>query len=137
MCTTAGNLNPRIKHVIQAVGPNAHENNNRLECSELVQSTVLCSLEYAEHVLKAASIAVPAISSGLFGLPKIDVAQALYQAILKFDETEPTFVKTVQLVNLDKDVTDLINREFAWWFGERPKCVSLQGVGPQSFKTLW
>jgi len=29
MHTTAGNLQPRIKHVIHAVGPNAHENNNR------------------------------------------------------------------------------------------------------------
>jgi len=28
MCTTAGNLKPRIKYVIHAVGPNAHENHN-------------------------------------------------------------------------------------------------------------
>jgi len=52
-------------------------------------------LEYAEYVLNSASIAVPAISSGIFGVPKIDVAQVIYQAILKFDETEPRFVKTV------------------------------------------
>jgi len=32
---------------------------------------------------------------------KIDVAQALYQATVKFDETKPTCVKVVQLVNLD------------------------------------
>jgi len=52
------------------------------------------------------------------------VAQALYQAILKFDETEPRFVKTVQLVNLNRGVTYLINKEFAWWFGGVPeKCV--------------
>jgi len=41
------------------------------------------------------------------------VAQALYKAVLKFDETEPRFLKTVQLVNLDRGVTDLINKEFA------------------------
>jgi len=29
MCTTAGNLKPRIRYVIHAVGPNACENNNR------------------------------------------------------------------------------------------------------------
>jgi len=95
MHTMAGNLQPRIKHVIHAVGPNAHVNNNRQECFELVQRTVLCSLEHAEHDLNAASMALPAISSGLFGVPKIDVAQALYQTILKLDETKPTFVKTV------------------------------------------
>jgi len=127
ICTTAGNLKPRIKHVIYAVGPNAHENNYKQECFELVQSTVLCGLEYAEHVLNSALIAVPAISSGIFGVPKIDVAQALYQAILKFDETELRFMKTVQLVNLDRKVTDLINREFAWWFGGVSEmCVSTE-----------
>jgi len=113
MQTSAGNLQPRIKHVIHAVGPKAHENSNRQVNFGLVQRTVVCSLEHAEHVLKATSIAVPAISAGLFGVPKVDVAQALYQAILKFDETEPRFVKTVQLVNLNKGVTDLINEEFA------------------------
>jgi len=78
MCMTAGILNPQIKHVIHAVGPSAHENNNRQDCFDLVQRTVLCGLEYAEHVLNSASIEVPAINSGIFGVPKIDVAQALY-----------------------------------------------------------
>jgi len=72
----------------------------------------LSSLELAKHVLKATSIALPAISAGLFGVPKIDVAEALYKAILEFDESEPKWVNTVQLVNIDKGVTDLINREF-------------------------
>jgi len=45
----------------------------------------------------------------------------LYPAISKFDETEPTFVKTVHLVNLDNDVTSLINKEFALWFGGVPE----------------
>jgi len=74
MCTTTGNLKPQIKPVIHAVGPNAHDNSNRQDNFDLVQSSVLCSLEHAEHVLKAASIALPAISSGLFGVPKIDEA---------------------------------------------------------------
>jgi len=65
MCTTAGNLKPRIKYLIHAVGPRAHEN-NRQDCFDLVQSTVLCGLEYAKHVLNSASIAVPAISSVIF-----------------------------------------------------------------------
>jgi len=128
MCTTAGNLKPRIQHVIYAVGPNVHDSNkNRQYNFDLVQSTVLCSLEYAEHVLSAASIAVLAISSGIFGVPKIDVAQALYEAILKFDETKPRFMKTVQLVNLDREPTHLINKEFQWRFGGVPDwCVSTE-----------
>jgi len=125
MCTTAGNLKTRIKHVIHAVGPEVHENTQ--DNLDLVQSTVLCSLEYAEHVLNSASIAIPAISSGIFGVPKMDVAKVLYQAIFTFDESEPRFVKMVQLVNLNRGVTYLINKEFAWWDGKVPeKCVSTE-----------
>jgi len=127
MCTTAGNLKPRIRYVIHAVGPKAHENSDRQDNLDRVQSTVLSSLEHAEHVLNSASIAVLVISSGIFGVPKTDVVQALYQAILKFDETKPRFVKKVQLVNLNRGVTYLINRKFALWGGGVPeKCVSTE-----------
>jgi len=63
-----------------------------------------------------------------FRRPKIDVAQALYQAIFKFDETEPRFVKIVQIIYLDRDVSDLINREFSWRFGGVSEmCVFTEG----------
>jgi len=45
--------------MIHAVGPKANENINRQDNLDLVQITVLCSFEYAEHVLNSASIAVP------------------------------------------------------------------------------
>jgi len=46
---------------------------------------------------------------------------------MKFVETKPTCVKVVQLVNLDGNVTDLINKEFAWWFGGAPDmCVTTE-----------
>jgi len=124
--STAGNLPPRIKHVIHAVGPKAHENGERQFNLDLVQRTVLCSLELVEHVLNATSIALPAISAGLFGVPNIDVAEALYMAILKFDESEPKCVNTVKLVNIDKGVTDLINKMFARRFGGVTECVSTE-----------
>jgi len=63
---------------------------------------------------------LPAIGAGLFGVPKLDVAQALYETMSKFDETRPRFIKTVQLVNIDKEVTHLINKEFQWRFGGGP-----------------
>jgi len=62
------------------------------------------------------------------------VPQALYQAILKFDGTEPRFVKTVQLVNLNRGVTYWINKEFAGGLAECRKSVALRCVGLQSFK---
>jgi len=60
-----------------------------------MQRTILQCLEYTENILESESIFLPAISSGLFAVPKIDVAQAMYQALLKFDETKPSRLKEV------------------------------------------
>jgi len=54
---------------------------------------------------------------GLFGVPKIDVAQPIYQALLKFDETRPNHVKEVRIVNMDIETTAVMEKEFTWWFG--------------------
>jgi len=51
MHTSAGDLKPRTKYVIHALGPNAYENHNRQNCFDLVQSPVLYSLEHTKHVL--------------------------------------------------------------------------------------
>jgi len=119
MHSTAGNLRPRIKYVIHAVNrkPNANEIADRQECFDFVQSMVLYSLKHTEYVLEAVSMSLPAISAGLFGVLKSDVAQAMYQAILKFDKSKPKKFKVVHIVNIDNDVTGLIDREFAWGFG--------------------
>jgi len=127
MSTTAGQLKPGIKHVIHAVGPKSNEDCNLV----LIHDAVLDSLEYAEHVLNSASIAVPAINSRIFGIPKIDRAKELYQAVSQFDGTVPRFVKTVQLVNSNKGVTYLINKEFAWWCGGVHAGASQRSKGPQ------
>jgi len=63
--TTAGNLRPRIKYVLHAVGPHSGRA-NRQGCFKLVQSTILQCLEYTENILESKSLSIPAISSGLF-----------------------------------------------------------------------
>jgi len=65
------------------------------------------------------SISLPANSAGLFGVPKINVAQVIYQAILKFNETK-----------------GLIYREFAWWFGGLPNMSNTnENIIPQKSDT--
>jgi len=77
-------------------------------------------LEYTEHILKSTSLSLPAISSGVFGVLKIDVAQAMYQALVKFDETRRNHVKEVRIVNVDLETTTILEKEFKWWFGQTP-----------------
>jgi len=77
-------------------------------------------------------LSIPAIRSGLFGVPRSDVAQAMYQAILKFDQTRPNHVKEVTIVNIDLETTTAMDKEFKWWFGQAPRmsdqCKDHRGI---------
>jgi len=105
--------------VLHAVGPHSGQA-NRQDCFKLVQSTIKQCLEYTESILESESLSLPAISSGVFGVPRIDVAQVMYQAILKFDHTRPNHVKEVRIVNKGLKTTTVMDKEFKWWFGQKP-----------------
>ena len=60
------------KHVIHAVGPNYFEHTPEI-CELLMTSVVIIILDYA-NLLKSESVAIPAISSGIFGFPVERVA---------------------------------------------------------------
>jgi len=69
--------------------------------------------------LESKFLSLPAISSGVFGFSRIDVAQeAMYQAILKFDHTRPNHVKEVRVVNSDLETITVMEIEYKWWFGQ-------------------
>lgn len=64
------------KHIIHAVGPRMGNGNEE----EKVKKTINNSL-YVADIKKIKSIAFPAISSGLFGVPKDIVAKAFKEAV--------------------------------------------------------
>jgi O-acetyl-ADP-ribose deacetylase len=83
--TTAGRL--PAKAVIHAVGP-SWPGKGPEECDRLLASATRASLEIArEKGLQ--SIAFPAISSGIFGFPKIRCAQVMTQAIQDWVDAHP------------------------------------------------
>ncbi len=81
--TGAGNL--PCRYVIHAVGPVWGEGD---EDAKLTQA-VLGSLELAEQ-LQLHSIALPAISTGIFGFPKERAARVILEAIRRHLQTRPT-----------------------------------------------
>ena len=86
---TSGGLLP-AKYVIHAVGPvwGDGDEDNKLEVA------VTGSLRVADE-LKCASIALPAISTGIFGFPKERAARIIFSAIEKyFMETSSSGLKT-------------------------------------------
>ena len=64
MHTTSGKLCPPVKYVIHAVGPIWNEQDSEGSFRE-IKATFFNTLKYASEILRACSISIPAISSGL------------------------------------------------------------------------
>jgi O-acetyl-ADP-ribose deacetylase len=104
--TSGGNL--PAKYVIHAVGPvwGDGDEDNKLEAA------VTGSLRVANE-LKCSSVALPAISTGIYGFPKDRAAGIIFSAIEKyFVENSSSGVKTVKLVLYDQPTVDVFLK--AW-----------------------
>lgn len=98
---TSGGRLP-AKFVIHAVGPvwGDGDEDNKLE------SAVTGSLRVADE-LKCSSIALPAISTGIFGFPKDRAAEIIFSAIEKYFAENSSGLKIVKLVLFDQTTVDV------------------------------
>ncbi len=103
--TTGGNL--KAKYVIHAVGPvwGEGDEDNKLE------SAVKSALEIAEKN-KLASVALPAISSGIFGFPKERAVHIIFTTTVEFLKNAKS-VKEVHFCNVDKFTSELFVNELS------------------------
>ncbi len=104
---TSGGLLP-AKYVIHAVGPvwGDGDEDNKLE------SAVTGSLRVADE-LKCSTIALPAISTGIFGFPKERAAQIIFSAIEKyFAENPASRLRQVRLVLFDQSTIDVFVKQW-------------------------
>ena len=78
--TSGGNL--KARHVIHAVGP-VYDGAARARAAELLGSAVRATLQVADdHGLT--SVALPAISTGIFGYPVEEAAQVMLRAAIAY-----------------------------------------------------
>ena len=103
--TSAGQL--PAKYVIHAVGPvwGDGDEDNKLE------SAVQGSLRVADE-LKCSSLAMPAISTGIYGFPKDRAAEIIFAAIEKYFLGNSSGLETVKLALYDQPTVDVFVR--AW-----------------------
>lgn len=95
--------------VIHAVGPvwNGGTDNE----DELLRSAVINSLVKAEQ-LGLHSVALPAISSGIFGFPKARCARIMVAAACEFAETHPRSpLALIRFTNIDPPTVALFQAE--------------------------
>jgi O-acetyl-ADP-ribose deacetylase (regulator of RNase III) len=102
--TSGGKL--KAKYVIHTVGPVWGEGKEE----EKLRSAVRSALEVAEN-LGVSSVALPAISTGIFGYPKREGVKVIVDEVLKFLKNDACHVKEVRLVSIDAE-TAFLFREF-------------------------
>jgi len=98
--TSGGNL--PAKYVIHAVGPIWGDGD---EDNKLAQA-VTGSLRVADE-LKCTSIALPAISTGIFGFPKERAAGIIFSTIEEYFESDLSGIKVVKLTLFDQGTVDV------------------------------
>jgi O-acetyl-ADP-ribose deacetylase (regulator of RNase III) len=108
--TTAGNM--KAKHVIHAVGPRYKDGKSGE--AEKLQSAVRASMEVADKK-KLKSIAIPAISSGIFGYPIAESAKIIVETVKEFfeakkKEKQETTIEKVVFCLLDEDAFEQFNK---------------------------
>ncbi|XP_077982580.1 uncharacterized protein LOC144437514 [Glandiceps talaboti] len=83
--TPSGNL--PCKYVIHAVGPLWNEDESFRTIKESLHETILRALDMASQRFGAHSIALPAVSSGIHGMPVDLCAQIFHKAITEFSSS--------------------------------------------------
>src|SRR5215510_5856459 len=106
---TSGGLLP-AKYVIHAVGPVWI--NGRDDEDQKLESAITGSLQVADE-LKCSSIALPAISTGIFGFPKDHAAKIIFSAVEKYFADNPdSGVNVVKLVLYDQPTLDVFLQQW-------------------------
>jgi O-acetyl-ADP-ribose deacetylase (regulator of RNase III) len=111
---TSGGLLP-AKYVIHAVGPVWGDGDEDKKLSDAVTG----SLQVADE-LKCSSIALPAISTGIFGFPKDRAAGIIFTSIEKYFESNSSSLKVVKVVLFDKPTIEVFTNIWQTKWADRP-----------------
>jgi O-acetyl-ADP-ribose deacetylase len=108
--TSGGNLTARF--VIHAVGPVWGEG----EETQKLSAAITGSLKLADE-LGLASIALPAISTGIFGFPLDLAAQVICAAVQDYVKNKKTGLKMIKLVIFDAPALEVFEKAWDDHFG--------------------
>lgn len=109
--TSGGNLT--AKYVIHAVGPvwGAGDENVKLH------DCIYGSLRVADE-LNLESIALPAISTGIFGFPKDRAARVILNTINEYFEKEKSYLKIIRITLFDQETVSEFEKVWKEVMGE-------------------
>ena len=125
----------KCKYIIHTVGPEGYKHGD--QCQQLLWMACMNALQLAEK-LKAVSLAIPPISTGIYQVSKDLVARTITQAVANYPCHDEGLLQDIRIVIIDKDTYDAFKPAFIEMRAScNPGVIATQPTNPLQHSLSW